>query len=72
MSILSQVRKELGIPNHVWQEKSSIIAAIIYGLGAKLKPGLRAAWLAYIRETYPDGLVAEADSMGEGLLEIDD
>jgi hypothetical protein len=35
---------------------------------------MRAAWLAYIRETYPDGLVEEADSMGKGLLdsEIDD
>jgi hypothetical protein len=41
-------------------------------LDAKFKPELRAAWLAYIRETYPDGPVAEADCMGEGLLEIDD
>jgi hypothetical protein len=72
ISIIWQVRIDLGIPDHVWQEKRSVIAATIDGLGAKFKPELRAAWLAYIRETYPDGPVAEADRMGEGLLEIDD
>jgi hypothetical protein len=60
------------IPNHVWQEKCSVITATINSLGDKFKPELLAAWLAYIRETYPNGPVAEADSMGEGLLEIDD
>ncbi len=44
----------------------------INGLGAKFKPELRAAWLAYICKNHPDGPVAEADCMGEGLLEIDD
>jgi hypothetical protein len=42
------------------------------GLGDKFKPELRAAWLAYIRETYPNGPVAEPDLMGDGTLEIDD
>jgi hypothetical protein len=41
-------------------------------LGDKFKSELRASWLAYISETYPDGPVAEADTMGEGLWEIDD
>jgi hypothetical protein len=62
----------VSIPDHVWQEKRSVIAATTDGLGAKFKPGLRATWLAYICKTYPDGLVVEADCMGEGLLEIDD
>ncbi len=45
----------------------------IDGLGAKkFKPELGAAWLAYIRETYPDGPVAAADIMGECTLEIDE
>jgi hypothetical protein len=35
----------------------------IDGLGDQFKPELRAGWLAYIRETYPDGPVAAADSM---------
>ncbi len=72
ISIILLVRVDFGIPNHFWQEKHSVIAATIDGLGDKFKPGSRAAWLAYIRETYPDGPVAEADHMREGLLEIDD
>ncbi len=72
ISIILQVHIELGIPNHVWQEKCSVIATTIDGLGAKFKPELHAAWLAYISKTYPDGQVEEADSMGESLLEIDD
>jgi hypothetical protein len=67
-----QVRVDLGIPDHVWQEKRATIAATIDGLGDKFKPELHAAWLAYIRETYPDGPVAEADIMVDGKLEIDE
>jgi hypothetical protein len=54
--------------------KRAAIAASIDGLGHgdKFMPELRAAWLAYIRETYPDGPVAEPDIMGDGTLEIDD
>ncbi len=53
--------------------KRSVIPATIDGLGAKkFKPVLRAAWLAYIREAYPDGPVAAADIMGDGTLEIDE
>ncbi len=65
ISIISQVCIKLRIP--VWQEKRLVIAATIDGLGAKFKPGLRATWLAYICETYPDWQVAEADCMGEGF-----
>ena len=72
ISIISQVRVDFGITNHVWQEKRAAIAATINGLGDTFKPELRAAWLAYIRETYPDGPVAEADIMGDGTLEIDE
>ena len=46
ISIISQVRIELGIADHVWQEKRAAIAASIDGLGDKFKPELRAAWLA--------------------------
>jgi hypothetical protein len=72
ISIILQVRVELGIADHVWQEKRAAIAATIDGLGDKFKPELRAAWLEYIRETYPDGPVAEPNIMGDGTLEIDD
>jgi hypothetical protein len=52
-----QVSVDLGIPDHVWQEKRASISATINGLGDKFKPELHVAWLAYIRETYPDGPV---------------
>ncbi len=53
--------------------KRWVIPATIDGLGAKkFKPELGAAWLAYIRETYPDGPVAAADIMGECTLDIDE
>ncbi len=71
ISIISQVRVDLRIADHVWQEKGAAIAASIDGLGDKFKPELRAAWLAYIRETYPDGPVDASDIMGTGMLEID-
>ncbi len=41
-------------------------------MGEKFKPELRAVWLAYSSETYPDGPVAEPDIMGDGTLEIGD
>jgi hypothetical protein len=44
--------------------RRAAIAASIDGLGDKFKPELRAAGLAYIRETYPYGPVAEPDIMG--------
>jgi hypothetical protein len=49
ISIILQVRADLRIADHVWQEKRATIAASIDGLGYKFKPELRAAWLAYIR-----------------------
>ena len=70
-----QVRDDLGIAYHVWQDKRAAIAASIEGLGDKFKYELRAAWLAYIHKTYPDGPVAEADIMGArqaGMMEIDE
>ncbi len=57
---------------HVWQERRAANAASIDAMGYKFKPELRAAWLAYIHETYPDGQVAKPDIMGDGTLEIDD
>ncbi len=72
ISIISQVCVDLGIADHVWQERCAANAASINALGDKFKPELRVAWLAYIRETYPDGQVAKPDIMGDGTLEIDD
>jgi hypothetical protein len=68
---ISQVCVDLGIADHFWQEKRSTIATTIDGLGDKFKPELRAGWLAYMSETYPDGQVAAADRVRDGLLEVD-
>jgi hypothetical protein len=67
-----QVCVDLRFADHVWQEKRAAIAVSIDGLGDKFKPELRAAWLAYISETYLDGPVEATDIMGIGMLEIDD
>jgi hypothetical protein len=61
---MSQVRVELGIAYHVWQEKDAANAATVDALGDEFKPELRAGWLAYIRKTYPDGPAAPAATVG--------
>ncbi len=65
ISITSQVRVELGIADHVWQEKHAAIAWTTDALGDRFKPELRTGWLAYIREIYSDGPVAPAATVGE-------
>jgi hypothetical protein len=70
--IMSLVRVELGIANHVWQEKHAAIAATFDALGDRFKAELRAGWLAYIRETYPNGPVAPAATVGEETLVLGD
>ncbi len=71
MSFL-QLCVELGIADHVWQEKRDAIAMPVNSLGDEFKPAMRAGWLAYIRKTYPDGAAAAVDAVGEGTLVLDD
>jgi len=80
ISIISQVRVDPGIPDHVWTEQRAIIASSFDGLGDRFKPELRAGWLvcvragwlAYIRQNYPDGPVEAHAIIGDGTLEIDE
>ena len=67
-----QVCIDLGIAYHVWQKKRAVIAATIDQLGDRFKPELRAGWLAYIGENYPDGPAAASDIVGEDALVLDD
>ena len=69
---MSQVRIDLRIPDYVWQEKRAGLAASIDGLGDRFKPELRAGWLAYIRQNYPDGPVDALAIIGDGTLKIDE
>ncbi len=65
MSIMSQVHVDLGIADHVWQERGTAIAGTIDALGNRFKSELRTGWLAYIHETYSDGPDASAATTGE-------
>ncbi len=66
--IMLRVLVELGIADHVWQEKRAAIAETVDALGDRFKPELRTGWLAYIRETYPDGPVVPDATVGEETL----
>ncbi len=48
ISIMSQGRVELGISDHVWQEKRAAIASTVDAWGDRFKAELRTGWLAYI------------------------
>ena len=72
ISIISQVRADLGLADNIWQEQRAVIASTIDALGDRFKPELRAGWLAYIRQNYPDGPVDTHAIIGDGTLEIDE
>ena len=58
---------ELGIADHIWQDKRAAIAQTVDELGDNFKPAMRAGWMAYIRKAHPDGRIA----VGQGQLVID-
>ena len=72
ISIISQVRADLGLADNIWQEQRAVIASTIDALGDRFKPELRAGWLEYIRQSYPDGPVDAQAIIGDGTLEIDE
>ncbi len=57
-----QVRAELGLADHVWQNKRAAIAQEVGGLGAQFRPALRDGWLKYIKATY----AAQPEEAGAG------
>ena len=71
MSFL-QLSVDIGIEDHVWQEKHDAIAMTVNSLDDEFKPAMRAGWLAYISKPYPDGAAAAVDAIGEGTLVLDD
>jgi hypothetical protein len=52
--LLFQVRIDLGLADHVWQNKHAIIAQEVdgFGLGPQFRQALRNGWLKYIKATY--------------------
>jgi hypothetical protein len=69
-----QVRQELGIADHVWQDKRAAIAKTIDDLGNQFHPAMpRAGWLSYISQAYPDNAApAAGPPVGQGTLVLPD
>ncbi len=65
---------QLGRADHVWQEKRSAIAASVDSLGDQFRPAMRAGWLTYIRNNYPEGSEHETTgpAIGKGALVLGD
>ena len=62
---------ELGIADHIWQDKRAAIAQTVDELGDNFKPAVRAGWMAYIRKAYPGGSASGRIALGQGQLVID-
>jgi hypothetical protein len=68
-----QVRQDLGLADHVWQDKRTAIAQSVHNLGDQFRPAMRAGWLSYIRRAYPENDAADAGPVvGEGTFVVDD
>ena len=70
--IAFQVRISLGLADHVWQDKRAAIAQTVDALGDQFRVAMRAGWLAYIKNAYPDGVAIVTQSVGQGTLVVDD
>ena len=66
-----QVRMELGIEDHIWQDKRAAIAQMVDALGDEVKPAMRAGWMANIRKAYPDESASGRIAVGLVSLVLD-
>ncbi len=66
------MRVELGIADHIWMDKREAIAQTVDSLGAEFKPAMRAGWMGYIRQAYPDGADDVRHNIGQDQLVLDD
>jgi hypothetical protein len=64
-----QVCQDLGIADHVWQDKRTAIAQSVDALGDQFRPAMRSGWLSYIRRNYPeDAADGAGPAVGEEML----
>ena len=64
-----QVHQDLGLEDHVWQDKRAAIAKTVDDLGDQFRPAMSAGWLPYIRQAYPDNAApAAGPPVGQGTL----
>ncbi len=69
-----QVRSELGLADHVWQNQRAAIAQEVDGLSAQFRSTLRDGWLKYIKATYaaqPEE-AGTGPSIAQGKVVVDD
>ena len=68
-----QVHQDHGLEDHVWQDKRAAIAKTVDDLGDQFRPAMRAGWLSYIRQAYPDNAApAAGPPVGQGTLVLPD
>ena len=67
-----QVRVQLGLPNHAWQDKRAAIAKTVDDLGDQFRPAMRTRWLAYIKKAYGEVDPAAASCEDQGTLVVED
>ena len=70
--IAFQVRISLGLADHLCQDKRAAIAQTVDALGDQFRVAMRAGWLAYIKNAYPNGVAIVTQSVGQGTLVVDD
>ncbi len=70
--MLFQVRVEIGVADHVWQQIRANIALTVYDLGDEFRPLFRAGWLAYIHKTYCAAQPRQAQSVGKEPVVVED
>ena len=56
----------------MWQDKRAAIAQTVDALGNRFRPAMRAGWLAYIKNAYPNGVAYVTQSVGQGTLVVND
>ncbi len=56
----------------MWQDKHAAIALIVDALDDQFRPAMRAGWLSYIRNNYPDGSATTGPAVREGTLVVGD
>ncbi len=66
------VHAGLGLADHVLQDRCAAIAKTVDALGNQFRPAMSAGWLSYIKTSYPDGVAAIVQSVGEGTLVVPD
>ena len=55
-----EVRVDLGLRNHKWQDRRTAFARTVDDLGDQFRPAMHTSWLAYIKKAYGDSDAAPA------------